>query len=186
MMIDKKCKYAFLFTCLALLLAGELSAETHLRLDTVRTQLQVRRPALEPVKSLDVAPVGAIDTLDTANEHVKVVLFSDNTWKYHKMPTFEIKKDVFGEYWNENVTNPYKMALDSLPYSWSIWLVDSLDQYHCPFKGDVHPRGKFGPRRGRRHQGVDIPLKTGVRFMLHLQVASVCRNISELLEIWWL
>ena len=161
MMIDKKCKYAFLFTCMALLLAGELSAETHLRLDTVRTQLQVRRPALEPVKSLDVAPVGAIDTLDTANEHVKVVLFSDNTWKYHKMPTFEIKKDVFGEYWNENVTNPYKMALDSLPYSWSIWLVDSLDQYHCPFKGDVHPRGKFGPRRGRRHQGVDIPLKTG-------------------------
>ena len=161
MMIDKKCKYAFLFTCMALLLAGELSAETHLRLDTVRTQLQVRRPALEPVKSLDVAPVGAIDTLDTANEHVKVVLFSDNTWKYHKTPTFEIKKDVFGEYWNENVTNPYKMALDSLPYSWSIWLVDSLDQYHCPYQGDVHPRGKFGPRRGRRHQGVDIPLKTG-------------------------
>ena len=53
------------------------------------------------------------------------------------------------------------MSLDSLPYSWSIWLVDSLGQYHCPFKGDVHPRGKFGPRRGRRHQGVDLPLKTG-------------------------
>lgn len=155
-------KFKSLISILIILLsAGELSAQPHLGLDTVRTQLQVRRPALEPVKSLDVAPVGAIDTLDTANEHVKVVLYSDNTWKYYKMPTFEAKKDVFGQYWSESATNPYKMALDSLPYSWSIWLVDSLNQYHCPFKGDVHPRGKFGPRRGRRHQGVDIPLKTG-------------------------
>ena len=50
-------------TLIILLSAGELSAQPHLGLDTVRTQLQVRRPALEPVKSLDVAPVGAIDTL---------------------------------------------------------------------------------------------------------------------------
>lgn len=150
-----------MFTCMALLLAGELSAQPHLCLDTVRMQIQVPRPALQPVRSLDLSQSGAIDTLDTANEHVKVVLYSDNTWKYHKLPTLEIKKDVFGEFWDENLTNPYKMALDSLPYSWSIWLVDSLDQYHCPFKGSVHPRGKFGPRRGRRHQGVDIPLKTG-------------------------
>ena len=157
----KKYKYVFLFTCMALLLAGELYAETPLRLDTVKTQLQVRRPALEPVKSLDISPIGAIDTLDTVNEYVKVVLFSDNTWKYHKMPSFEQKEDVFGQYWDEKLPNPYKMSLDSLPYSWSLWLVDSLDQYHCPYKGDVYPRGKFGPRRGRRHQGVDIPLKTG-------------------------
>lgn len=157
----KKYKYVFLFTCMAILLAGELYAETPLRLDTVKTQLQVRRPALEPVKSLDISPIGAIDTLDTVNEYVKVVLFSDNTWKYHKMPSFEQKEDVFGQYWDEKLPNPYKMSLDSLPYSWSLWLVDSLDQYHCPYKGDVYPRGKFGPRRGRRHQGVDIPLKTG-------------------------
>ena len=154
-------KYTLLFTCMALLLAGEISAQTRVLLDTVKTELQVRRPALEPVKSLDISPVGAIDTLDTANEHVKVVLFSDNTWKYHKMPTFEAKKDVFQQYWDETRSNPYGISRDSLPYSWSIWLVDSLDQYHCPFQGNVHPRGKFGPRRGRRHQGVDIPLKTG-------------------------
>ena len=150
-----------IFTCMALMLSGEVSAFTHLRLDTLKTELTVRRPALEPVKSLDISPVGAIDTLDTANEHVKVILFSDNTWKYHKMPSFQMNKDVFGKYWDETSSNPYKMSTDSLPYSWSIWLVDSLDQYHCPFQGTIHPRGKFGPRRGRRHQGVDIPLKTG-------------------------
>ena len=151
-----------MFTCMAALLsAGELSAETPLRLDTIKTTLQVRRPALEKVKSLDVSPAGAIDTLDTANENVKVVLLSDNTWYYYKTPDFTQSKDVYERYWDEVSSNPYKMSVDSLPYSWSIWLVDSLGQFRCPYQGDVHPRGKFGPRRGRRHQGVDLPLKTG-------------------------
>ena len=151
-----------MFTCLtAMLSAGELSAENPLRLDTIKTVLQVRRPAIEKVQSLDISPAGAIDTLDTANEHVKVVLLSDNTWYYYKTPDFHQSKDVYEKFWDEISSNPYKMTLDSLPYSWSIWLVDSLGQYHCPFKGDVHPRGKFGPRRGRRHQGIDMPLKTG-------------------------
>ena len=124
-----------LIICLAVLLGAEtLSAGDDLRLDTLKTVLQVRRPALEPVKSLDISPAGPIDTLDTVNEHVKVVLYSDNTWQYHKLPSFEQKKDVFGQYWDEESSNPYKMTLDSLPYSWSIWLVDSLDQYHCPYE----------------------------------------------------
>ena len=151
-----------IFTCItAIVTAGEIYAEPTHRLDTIRTVLQVRRPALEPVRSLDISPAGAIDTLDTVNEHVKVILFSDNTWKYHKLPSFEQNHDVYGQYWDEVNSNPYRIEYSSLPYSWSIWLVDSLGQYHCPFKGDVHPRGKFGPRRGRRHQGVDLPLKTG-------------------------
>ena len=153
---------AMVFTCLmALLSTGELYAESTYRIDTVRTTLQIRRPALERVKSLDISPVGAIDTLDTANDCVKVVLLSDNTWYYYKTPDFKQSKDVFERYWDDASSNPYKMSVDSLPYSWSVWLVDSLGQYHCPYMGDIHPRGKFGPRRGRRHQGIDIPLKTG-------------------------
>lgn len=151
-----------MFTCVAAMLsAGELSAENKYRLDAPEAVLRVRRPALEPVKSLDISPAGAIDTLDTANEHVKVILLSDNTWYYYKMPDFKQSEDVFDRYWDQTSSNPYKMPVDSLPYSWSIWLVDSLGQFHCPYQGDVHPRGKFGPRRGRRHQGVDLPLKTG-------------------------
>ena len=161
MTINRISKYLLVFTCMALSLAGEISAENRVRIDTVKTVLQVRRPALEAVKSLDISPAGPIDTLDTVNEHVKVVLYSDNTWQYYKTPEFAQSKDVFNNYWDEVNTNPYKASLDSLPYSWSVWLVDNLDQYHCPFQGDIHPRGKFGPRRGRRHQGVDLPLKTG-------------------------
>ena len=151
-----------MFTCvMAMLSAGELSAGNILRIDTLKTVLQVRRPALESVRSLDVSPESVIDTLDTANDFVKVVLYSDNTWKYYKTPDFQQSKDVFDRYWDETSANPYKMSVDSLPYSWTIWLVDSLDQFRCPYRGDIHPRGKFGVRRGRRHQGIDIPLKTG-------------------------
>ena len=153
--------YLLAVTCMTAMLSGDFLASAHVRIDTLKTVLQVRRPAMEAVKSLDVSPAGPIDTLDTVNEHVKVILYSDNTWHYYKTPEFSQETDIFDKSWDTSSSNPYRMSLDSLPYSWSVWLVDSLDQYHCPFQGDVHPRGKFGPRRGRRHQGVDIPLKTG-------------------------
>ena len=146
------------------IIAGAMSvsyAVNPIRLDTIRTQLVVPRPALEPVKSLTKSPSDPIDTLDTANEHIKVVLHADNTWRYYKTPGFQQVTGVFDEYWNETQSNPYGIEQKDLPEQWSIWLVDSLDQFHCPFQGTIHPRGKFGVRRGRRHQGVDIPLKTG-------------------------
>ena len=131
------------------------------RIDTARIQLQVPRLFLQSVRSLDTSPSDPIDTLDTVNEHVKVILFGDNTWRYYKTPDYKALTGIFDEYWNNSDSNPYKVALENLPYSWSIWLVDSLSQYHCPYHGEVYYRGKFGVRRGRRHQGVDIPLKTG-------------------------
>ena len=145
-------------------MAGALSvtyAINPVRIDTVRTQLVVPRPALEPLKSLVTSPTDAIDTLDTANEHIKVVLHADNTWHYYKTPSFQQVSGVYDSNWDDNSTNPYGIEQKDLPDEWAIWLVDSLDQYHCPFQGSVYHRGKFGVRRGRRHQGVDLPLKTG-------------------------
>ena len=152
-----------ILTALAFM-AGTLSvayAVNPVRIDTVRTQLIVPRPALEPLKSLVTSPTDAIDTLDTANEHIKVVLHADNTWHYYKTPSFQQVSGVYDSNWDDNSTNPYGIEQKDLPDEWTIWLVDSLDQYHCPFQGSVYHRGKFGVRRGRRHQGVDIPLKTG-------------------------
>ena len=57
--------------------------------------------------------------------------------------------------------NPYQKPVDQLPDAWSIWLVDSLNQFHCPYKGSIWPGGKYGPRKSRRHQGVDLPLAVG-------------------------
>ena len=152
-----------LLVCMAgLLSAGRLFAVNPVRIDTTRAHLVIPRPALESLPTpLVKSPSDPIDTLDTVNEYIKVILYGDNTWHYYKTPEYQKVSNVFEDHWVENVTNPYSIQQSDLPASWSIWLVDSLDQYHCPFIGDIHPRGKFGPRRGRRHQGVDLPLKTG-------------------------
>ena len=131
------------------------------RIDTTKTHLVIPRPALEPIKSLVTSTSDAIDTLDTANEHIKVILHAGNTWHYYKSPDYQQVAGVYDANWEDNSTNPYRIEQKDLPDEWAIWLVDSLDQYHCPFQGSVYHRGKFGVRRGRRHQGVDLPLKTG-------------------------
>ncbi len=129
--------------------------------DLKKAEIMVPRLALQPVKSMSHHEGDPIDTLATELSYVKVVLYSDNTWKYIKDADHLAKKDVFNEYWDNKNSNPYKIPLDSLDSSWAIWLVDDMSEYHCPFQGSVYYRGKFGPRRGRRHLGVDLPLKVG-------------------------
>ncbi len=153
--------FTYVFSVAVILLPMAADAANPVRIDTVKTRLSVPRPALQPLKPLVTSPSDPIDTLDTVNEHVKVILYGDNTWQYYKTPDFEKLKGVFEQHWDEVNSNPYKLSLNDLPSAWSLWLVDSLDQYCCPYKAEVYYRGKFGVRRGRRHQGVDIPLKTG-------------------------
>lgn len=153
-------KYILMATMCLFVTCG-LSAQNVSRLDTTRTSLLIPRPALEPLKSLISTASDPVDTLDTANEHIKVILYGDNTWQYYKTPGFQQVAGVYDSNWNDSDTNPYDLQLQDLPAQWSIWLVDSLDQYHCPYQAKVYHRGKFGPRRGRRHQGVDLPLKVG-------------------------
>ena len=67
---------------------------------------------------------------------------------------------VFTENWNTTVTHVYYgITADNLPESTAIQLIDSLTGHHYPYKG--YMSSKYGPRRGRSHQGVDLPLKTG-------------------------
>ena len=152
---------AIVLICLTVLLsADELYAGSPLR-ETLAPVIKVGPPKLAPVPSCYKSPSDPLDTLDTVNEHIKVILFADNTWEYYKTPEYQSVSDVFSDNWSSTAANPYQVQQADLPALWSIWCVDSLDQYHCPYQGDIHPRGKFGMRRGRRHQGVDIPLKTG-------------------------
>ena len=69
--------------CMIMLLGSCLAgAVVPQRIDTSRIQLQIPRLFLQSVKSLEISPSDPIDTLDTVNEHVKVILFGDNTWRY--------------------------------------------------------------------------------------------------------
>lgn len=110
-----------------------------------------------------VSPKGTasivLDTIPTTVPGVSIVLFGNNTWRYAKSNEFIAESDVFSSNWDISFVNPYKEPLDSLPETWSIWLVDTLSGYHCPQTGRV--TSKFGIRHGRRHQGTDISLPIG-------------------------
>ena len=103
-----------------------------------------------------------IDTLDSGNDAVKVVLYSNNTWKYVRNRAIPKDSTIFVKYWDTKNILPYReVDMSKMPNSVVIDLLDSMTTYHCPYQGAVNPRGKYGPRRGRRHQGVDLPLKMG-------------------------
>lgn len=147
----------------AILLAGLLFAWNANGQDTLmtmsRASLLVPRTALQPVKSIDPSSAVPIDTLDTGNPAVKILLMEDYTWKYYKDPSVTLQSDIFTTNWNEEYPNPYRMELKDLQDDISLWLVDSLSEYHCPYQTKVY--SPFGYRHGRRHMGVDLPLKTG-------------------------
>ena len=66
---------ALLCLCVNCLHARDLT-----KIDTVRNQLVIPRPALEPLKSLVKSDSDPIDTLDTSNDHIKVVLFAESLY----------------------------------------------------------------------------------------------------------
>lgn len=152
------------FTIIALTFqaASAAQAEKPLR-DTVmtksRAEILVPRPALQPVHSIDPSSAIPIDTLDTGNPAVKILLMEDYTWRYCKDPSVASGSRIFTEYWNDMYPDPYRMDIKDLQDDISIWVVDSLSEYHCPYQTKVY--SPFGYRHGRRHQGVDLPLKTG-------------------------
>ena len=124
-----------------------------------QAELIIPRPALQPVQSMDQSEANAVDTLSTANPHIKILLMSDYTWKYIKDPSYVVAQEVFSEYWAHDYPDPYRVSLESLPNEIGIWVVDSLSQYRCPNQTKVY--SKFGYRHRRRHQGADLPLQTG-------------------------
>lgn len=116
-----------------------------------------------PVRSgCTIDELEPIDTLPSANEAVNIVLYNDNTWRYVRNKELVKDSEIYTRYWDTTAVLPYReIALSSFPSSIVIDLVDSLQAYHYPYKGTIHPRGTFGPRRRRPHRGVDLPLKTG-------------------------
>lgn len=100
-----------------------------------------------------------VDTLDIQDGRLLLVLKDDHTWYYIKNFKRMESDSTFVKDWVPNSTNPYTAPLESLPLHNAIALVDSASRFVVPYQTKVFSR--FGIRRGRRHQGVDLPLKTG-------------------------
>ena len=93
------------------------------------------------------------------NPAVKVVLYNNGTYRFVKDPSMVAAYSTFTEYWDTRTVNPYKEEPDAIPDRFSLWIVDTLDSYVCPYV--VKPRSQYGYRHGRRHQGIDLPYPTG-------------------------
>ena len=95
---------------------------------------------------------------------------------------------IFEKYWDTESLFPYQSVnIAAMPQSVVIDLIDSTRSYHCPYQGAVNPRGKYGPRRGRRHQGVDLPLKMGdpvyATFCGRVRISKYVRGYGNLVII---
>ena len=113
----------------------------------------------QSLKSFTQRATPYADTLDTGNPAVKVVLYNNGTYRYVKDPSMVAADSTFTEYWDTRTVNPYKEEPDAIPDRFSLWIVDTLDSYVCPYV--VKPRSQYGYRHGRRHQGIDLPYPTG-------------------------
>lgn len=139
------------------LFAQETDTLTVIQVDTLKQDSVVNR-RVSPVRTLGV--VSVIDTLSTPSEQISIVLFNDNTWRYVLAEGFRNDTTVFDDHWNTTATNAYTdIELNSFPDATPIQLVDSLRSYHYPYIGRI--TSKYGPRRGRAHQGLDMSLKVG-------------------------
>ena len=120
----------------------------------------VKRVPLESKPSLQSKEdVLVVDTIPSTSEGLNIVLFNDNTWQYVRNRNIDVLDEtIYTEHWNDKI-QPYNIEQKDLPISLVIDLVDSLKSYHYPFKGRI--TSKYGPRRGRVHQGTDIDLETG-------------------------
>ena len=150
-------------TVLAALAAMLCIAASGQEITKKRAEILVPRPALQPVKSLDPLnpDVIAMDTLDTSNPARKIIMYSDNTWKYWIDGDVAGNDTTYTKHWNTN-PDAYGLQYDNFPIRSYVWLMDSTDRYHFP--GSVTPTkvsSRYGRRRGRYHRGIDLPMPRG-------------------------
>lgn len=125
----------------------------------VAMRLRLARKRIESVPALDSLAI--LDTLPSGDDAVDVVLFANGAWRYVRNRAVAKDSTIFEKYWDTEKLFPYKdVEYSTLPKSLVIDLVDSTNGYHTPYKASPI-RSRYGPRRGRAHQGVDLALKTG-------------------------
>ena len=101
-----------------------------------------------------------IDTLATPDKYVKIVLFDDHTWDYIEMERPDIDTTGLFDDWNIESIHAYRdVKISDLPEEVDLLLCDSAHHYVAPYVGRRSSTFKF--RKGRAHNGIDIPLRVG-------------------------
>ena len=99
-----------------------------------------KKPALlsDPVEPIaNMNGIIPLDTLQTINEAVKIVIYNDNSWKYVRDREFVKDSSIYTKYWDTGTLFPYKeYPLSEMPASLAIDLVDS------PSAASLSPQGQ--------------------------------------------
>ena len=104
--------------------------------------------------------VRPIDTVDTEDKYMKIVLFNDHTWDYIELERPDIDTTGLFEDWDIESIHAYRdVKVSDLPESIDLLLVDSAHRFVAPFTGRRSSTFKY--RKGRPHNGVDLPLRVG-------------------------
>ena len=153
-----------------------------------RAEAMIPRKSSQPVRSLIPTPAdGPIDTIETSNSSMKIILLEDGTWKYWKDGNAVMNQDVFKENWSNTAMDAYKLDWAAFPDKEYIWLVDESDHYHYPGMDSIMVSSPFGYRHGVRHTGTDVRMPRGkeiyAAFDGKVRVAKTVRGYGNLVII---
>lgn len=140
--------------CSAVLLALGLTA-----LAPAHGQRRRSGPPASP--KIEDLPRRPMDTIATPDPETKVIIFSNNTWEYYRPSLNRMDElPVYRNHWDTASVFSYRsIELQDLPAVIELKLIDSLGEFCCPVQGKV--LSKYGPRRRRSHNGIDVPMKVG-------------------------
>lgn len=102
----------------------------------------------------------ALDTVDTSDKFVKIILFSDKSWEYLDLGRPIIDDDEMYVSWDTDKIHMAGTPLDSLPSEIDLLLVDSTIHYCMPLD-TAKITSTYKNRRGRPHRGTDLKLNRG-------------------------
>ncbi|MCF0167976.1 MAG: peptidoglycan DD-metalloendopeptidase family protein [Bacteroidales bacterium] len=105
--------------------------------------------------------VYVMDTLATDDKYRKIVIYSNKTWEYYDLERPSIDSTlIYDNLWDTEALHAYKsVPLASLPDSVDLLLTDAEHGACIPYQKKVYSGYKV--RRGRSHNGVDLPLTVG-------------------------
>ena len=104
--------------------------------------------------------VRPMDTLDTPDKYVKIVLFNDHTWDYIELERPDIDTSGLFEDWDIESIHAFRdTKVSDLPEEVDLLLADSVHHVVAPIIGRRSSTFKY--RKNRPHNGIDIPLRVG-------------------------